>query len=79
MQLEIVSPTSKTQYQISWIELNTMTGNYVIQTGHVPTILQLTHQSPISFALTSGAIQTITPQAGIAHITREQVMLLIND
>lgn len=78
MDLTIVGYTGQKKYTIDWIELNTPTGNYVIQHGHAPTILQLNEQKEMVFSLASGNIETIKNGATLAHITREKVIILMN-
>jgi F0F1-type ATP synthase epsilon subunit len=78
MQLSIISPTKKEIFDVIWVECNTQNGSYVIQPGHAPMILALSPNKSFSFALKNGQEEMFIIQQGIAHITRENVTLLIN-
>ncbi len=78
MQLSIISPAKKEIFDVAWVECNTPTGSYVIQPGHAPMILALSKKKPFIFALKSGKEEVIMIQQGIAHITRENVTILLS-
>lgn len=78
MKLKIVSPDQETEYRIAWVELNTPVGNFIIQKGHIPMILTLAHNQPVTFRLKSGKQQTVTPHHGIADITRTDVTIIMS-
>ena len=78
MQLSIITPNKKEIFDVSWVECNTATGSYVIQPGHAPMILALSEKKPFIFALKSGQEEAIMIEQGIAHITRENITLLIS-
>ena len=79
MQLQIVGVDQKEQFNVSWVELQTQVGNVIIQPQHAPMILQLQPNSQIRFCLDSSKQKTIEITAGFAHITREDVTILINN
>ncbi len=79
MKLTIISPYEKKVYAISWIELNTPVGNFVIQPGHVPTVLTLSPGEKITFGLANGKRESCTVHQGIAHITRDSATILLNE
>ena len=79
MQLTLISPTKKIVADIAWIEFNTPTGNYVIQEGHAPTILALSEQKPLMYALKSGKEEVVMVTRAIVEITRTHVTVLINN
>jgi F0F1-type ATP synthase epsilon subunit len=78
MQLTIISPTKKESFEVSWVECNTPTGNYVIQPGHAPTILALSENKPFIFALKNGKEEVIMIKRAVAEITRAQVIVLLS-
>ncbi len=79
MELSIITPTYKKLYAIAWIELETTTGNFVIQPGHAPTILLLTPNNNAIFCLSNGKQETIAiKEGGVAHIQRYSATLLLN-
>lgn len=79
MQLHLISPRESSTHEVAWLELNTPTGNYVVQHGHAPMVLKLAQDQPLVFRLTSGKQETMNIRRGIAHITRTSVMILINE
>ncbi|CAN5162755.1 hypothetical protein BH09DEP1_BH09DEP1_1490 [soil metagenome] len=78
MQLVIVTPEKKEIIEVAWVELNTPTGNYIIQAGHAPMALALTSKQPIIFTHKNGKEEIMMVERGIAEITRTQVTILLN-
>jgi len=80
MDLNLITPTVTKNLAIAWIELNTSAGNFVIQPGHVPTILVLVPYKEMIFCLRSGKQESILlKHQGIAEITRTGVTVVINE
>lgn len=80
MDLLIISPIERRTVRITWLEVNTVIGNFVIQEGHAPTVLIAQQHKKIAFGLEGGDEETILmKQQGIVHITRNSVTLLINE
>ena len=77
MELTINTPEHESTYSIAWLEINTPTGNYVIQQGHVPAIMILAPQKALIFRLTTGKQETITVRHGVVKIEREKVTVVI--
>lgn len=78
MQLIIVSSEKKESIEVAWVELNTPTGNYIIQPGHAPMILALSPQQPFIYAHKNGKEEIVMVERGIAEITRTQVTILLS-
>ncbi len=78
MKLHIISSFEKKEFTISWLELNTPVGNFVIQPGHVPTVLTLSKNKPIVFELENGKKRVIKGSGGIAEITRTDATILVH-
>jgi F0F1-type ATP synthase epsilon subunit len=74
----MVWPDKKVTAEIAWLELNTPTGNYVIQPGHAPMILALSPRKQLIYALKSGKEEVIMVERGIAEITRTNITLLLS-
>lgn len=79
MKLHIISPLRTKNIAISWLELNTPEGNFVIQIGHAPMVLALSSPSTVTFCLTSGKQEVMPIAGGIAHIARTGATLIINE
>lgn len=77
MQLILVSPEKKDVIEVAWVELNTPTGNYIIQPGHAPMALALTFKQPLIYAHKNGKEEILMVERGIAEITRTQVTILL--
>lgn len=78
MELKIVSPEETKTHKISWLELNTKVGNFIVQPGHAPMIVSLAEDKEVLFCLENGKQETFTPTAGIAEITRISATLILN-
>ncbi len=79
MELTILSPQQHKSLKISWIEVETAVGNFVIQKDHVPTVLAVLSHQPITYCLTNGKKETFTSTGGILNVTRESATLLLNE
>ena len=51
MKLVVVSPQSKSEYMVQWIEAHTPEGALFLKPGHAPIILTLVAGSDFSFLL----------------------------
>lgn len=78
MKLTVISHTSLHSYQIEWLEVETTHGNYVIQLGHVPTILAAKPGKTIVYQLTSGAQVTVSVKSALLDISRTAITLLVH-
>jgi F0F1-type ATP synthase epsilon subunit len=76
MELELISPEQKTSITVAWVELNTPTGNYIIQPGHIPMIIPLTADQPFTFQNKSGKQESCDVASGIAHVERTKVTII---
>lgn len=77
MKLSIVTSSSTDEYTISWIELNTPTGNIVIQEQHAPCILELKPNEEVMFQLSTGKQKSVTIQHGFAHVSRKKITIIV--
>ena len=78
MKLHIISPYEIKEQTIVWLEINTPVGNMVIQNNHAPMIIELSKNTDIFFMLPSGKQSTVSVPQGFAHVTREEVKILIS-
>ena len=79
MELTVITPNQTSRFSIVWLELNTPTGNMVIQPGHAPMILILAPNQSTIFRLKSGKQESIVIRHGIADIRRNRATLVINE
>ena len=78
MNLTILSPEEKKVHAIAWIEVNTAVGNFVIQPTHVPTVLVVLPNQPITICLANGKKETFSTSGGVLEVRRNSALLLID-
>lgn len=78
MELLINTPQYESKYTVVWLEINTPTGNYVIQRGHAPAIMTLSPQKSLTFRLKTGKQETLTVRHGIVKIDRKVTIVVMN-
>jgi F0F1-type ATP synthase epsilon subunit len=79
MKLVVVSPRSRDEYTVQWIEAQTSTGSLVIKPAHTPMIITLVAGADFSFMLSSNekkVMRLLRP--GFLEVTRESALALIN-
>ena len=76
MKLTITSATQEITHHVAWIEINTPTGNYVIQKGHVPTIMTLSANQLLAYRLQTGKEEAMLIQHGFITIDRESARVV---
>lgn len=79
MNFAILGPQEKKNFSISWLEVNTTIGNFIIQRGHVPTLLIVRPEQPITICLDNGKQETFKSTGGILEVTRNTALLLLNE
>lgn len=77
-ELTCITPTSNKTIMVQWLELETPTGNLVIQEGHTPLITSLKPQCEVRFATTSGLIEGLEIRGGIAKIDRKSALIIVD-
>lgn len=79
MILHVISPLRTFKHDVAWLEVNTNVGNFVIQKGHVPTILVLEPGQEVCYRLKNGKQESIMIPSGIVEVTRKQTTIIINE
>ena len=80
MKLIILSPDKKSMHEIVWIEVETPTGNYVIQPGHVATTLIMLEHRPVTYCLKNGKQEVLYPSRNsIMQVTPKETTLLLSE
>lgn len=79
MNLTLLSPTHRKVMEVSWVEIQTTTGNQVILPGHERLIAELAKASSISYGLHGDVVNTIAITHGVASVDRHQVTILIDE
>ncbi len=78
MKLSIISPLKTVTDKISWIEINTPKGNFVIEPGHAPIIIALTPGRKVIYEHRDGKKGSVVVNCGLAHITRDSATIILN-
>lgn len=76
MKVIVNTPTHEQSYEVAWLEINTPSGNYVIQIGHAPTILTLSPNELCTFRLKTGKQESLAIQRGFVSIDRESARIV---
>jgi len=79
MELRIISPSTSHSYSILWIEARTSRGSFVIQLGHVPIILPLLPNTPITFMLSVGKEQSLLIGRGFLEVDRTMATVIMQE
>lgn len=76
MKVILNTPTQESFYEVAWLEINTPSGNFVIQQGHAPMIMTLHPDKPCTFRLKTGKQETLLIQRGFVSIDRESARIV---
>lgn len=79
MLLRIIGPSGEKEFNITWIEVETSVGNFVIHTGHAPTVLTLLPDHEVFFQLKTGQRESVKISRGIIEITRETATIILSE
>jgi F0F1-type ATP synthase epsilon subunit len=79
VKLVVVSPQSKSEYAVQWIEAHTPEGSLFLKPGHAPIIVTLVAGSDLSFLLQTDEkkiIRLVRP--GFLEVNRTTALALIS-
>ncbi len=77
MHIILQTPLEIQTFDALWIEFNTSLGNFVIEAGHAPMILNLSEGKPLIIGCTNNiSISRIVSGGALAHITLANVTIL---
>lgn len=78
MRLIIVTPQEQKIVEVVWIEINTPSGNFIIQNGHAQTTFALLPAKELVYCFKTGKQESLTlEKGGILEVEREKVTALI--
>lgn len=78
MKLVVVTPQTKHEYVVQWIEVHTASGSLFVKPGHAPMILMLAPGFDFSFLLDSGEKKTVAlSRSGFMEVDRSGVVALL--
>ena len=78
MKLVLVTPQSKYEYVVQWIEAHTVAGSLFIKPGHAPMILMLAPGFSFSFMLeTSEKKEIVLVRPGFMEVNRDSAVVLL--
>ncbi len=79
MKLVVVTPQSKHEYVVQWIEAHTSDGSLVIEPGHAPIILMLAPGADFSFLSEADAKKVIPlVRPGFLEVNRDMAVALLS-
>lgn len=76
MQFTIISPTEQQEFIIDWLKVQTPQGDFVIQPGHMPTIVALTPNKEIVFS-SNNTEKKISIKSGVLEVNRKSITLIV--
>ena len=79
MELTVTDRESSRSFSVAWIEINTPTGNYVVQPGHAPAFFIISPQQPLIFRLKTGKQTAINVRRGIIEVGRQRATLIVDE
>lgn len=78
MKLVIVTPQSKYEYGVQWIEAHSSSGSLFIKPGHAPMILMLVPGFDFSFLLDNDEKKVISlVRPGFLEVNRDSAVALL--
>jgi F0F1-type ATP synthase epsilon subunit len=78
VKLVVVTPQSKYEYDVQWIEAHTASGSLIIKPGHAPMILMLVPGLSFSFMLeTSEKKEIALVRPGFMEVNRDGAVVLL--
>lgn len=81
MKLTILSSTESYQYDVSYLEVETSVGNFVILEGHAPLLLLIAPKKPVTYCTFENpeSLERLTAMhGGILQVNRSQATLILN-
>lgn len=79
MELVIITPERTQHVQVTWIEVQTIAGNRVIQPGHTPMLFVLTPGSHLVYFADPQGEHAITIGNGTLEVDRTKATLLLHE
>ena len=78
MKLVLVTPQSKHEYVVQWIEAHTVAGSLFIKPGHAPMILMLAPGFSFSYMLeTNEKKEIVLVRPGFMEVNRNEAVVLL--
>jgi F0F1-type ATP synthase epsilon subunit len=76
IKLRIVTPETTVTHEVSWIDVTTPAGNYVIQPDHAPMLLVVRDDKPVAFGFNSGKTSNIRVHNATMVVDRKECTIL---
>lgn len=76
MQLTIISPTSKNEYRVDWLEAHTNSSSFIIKPGHAPIISRLQPGKEIIFSHKNKK-ESIMISDGLLKCNNDKILIII--
>ena len=79
LDLIIIGAITKKNISVFWLEVQTPTGNLVIQEGHASMIIVLSRNQKITFALNDITTESMLLRGGLLEIRRTSATIIIDE
>jgi len=77
LKVTIMSPLTASAVNAEWLEINTNSGNFVVQPGHAPIITSLSANKDLIIGLDDGTQKIIKVTDGILEVNRETATIFL--
>lgn len=79
IKLTIMNPLGSTVINAKWIEVNTDTGSFIVQSGRAPIVVVLSAGKDLIIGLDDGSEKEIKVSGGILEVNRNYANVLLTN
>lgn len=80
MKLKIISPAKSSIIEVVWIEINTPTGNFILQNNYTPTTFILSENKQFLYCFKTGKQESLSlPKGGILEVRKSEIIALLKE
>lgn len=77
MKLVIVSPTSKKELDVKWVEVNSAQGNFIIEPGHASLIARLEPGKELTASRDDDTVERFVVADGVLKVHNDIVTVVL--
>lgn len=75
--LTLITPISSTTWHVAWLDIETPTGNVVIQPKHAPYLSLLKIRSTARFLTDKNMVEEFGIGEGVCRVERDKIVLTV--
>ena len=79
MNVTILTPSSRTNVDAQWVDVQTTQGNRIILPGHEPFVARLARNKPIALGMQEDVVKSINAVDGLIEVTRQEVIIILDE